>query len=215
VKTYPVFLVHLDEARCVVVGGGRVAARKVTAMLRADSQVTVISPDLCQPLQRLAAKGHIEVLERPYRCGDLKGAFLVVAATDDPKINERVWQEAVALGLLVNVVDDPDHCNFIAPSVVRRGALSIAISTSGRCPAFSRHVRKELEREFQPPYGDYVELLGSLRGRVVDALPFSARRAFWQDVFASDVLSLVSSGDHDEARRRAWEILEHHLPGAD
>ncbi|MGD2179136.1 MAG: bifunctional precorrin-2 dehydrogenase/sirohydrochlorin ferrochelatase, partial [Anaerolineae bacterium] len=130
-------------------------------------------------------------------------------------INERVWQEAKALGLLVNVVDDPDHCNFVAPSVVRRGPLSFAISTSGRCPALSRHLRKQLEREFHPAFGDYVELLGSLRECVVDALPFSERRDFWQEVFASHVLSLVSSGDHDEARRRAWEILEHHLSGAD
>jgi precorrin-2 dehydrogenase/sirohydrochlorin ferrochelatase len=214
VKTYPIFLVDLDEVRCVVVGGGKVAARKVRAMLRADARVIVISPHLCEPLRQLAAEGEIEVLDRPYRCGDLKGAFLVVAATDDPAINERVWQEAMALGLLVNVVDDPDHCNFIAPSVVRRGPLRFAISTSGRCPALSRHLRKQLEQEYPPAYGDYVELLGNLRECVVDALPFSARRDFWREVFASNILSLVSSGEHDEARRRAWKMLEDHLSGA-
>ena len=214
-KTYPVFLVHLDEAPCVVVGGGKVAARKVWALLRADADVTVISPNLSPGLQRLAAQDRVGVIDRPYRYGDLKGSFLVIAATDDPRINERVWQEARALGLLVNVVDDPDHCNFIAPSVVRRGPLSLAISTSGRCPAFSRYLRRQLEQEFGPVYGDYVELLGGLRESAAAALTMAERRALWQEVFASDVLSLLASGDHEQARRRAQVILDRHLSGMD
>lgn len=213
-KTYPIFLVGLDQGLCVVVGGGTVAARKVQALLRADARVTVISPELCQPLQRLAADGDIEVLPRPYQSGDIEGALLVIAATDDARINQRVWQEASALGLLVNVVDDPDHCNFIAPSVVRRGPLNLAISTSGRCPALSRRLRKQLEREFGPAYGDYAELLGSLRQSVVEALPLPDRRAFWHDVFASDVLALLVDGDHEQASHRAREILKQHLAGA-
>lgn len=212
-KTYPIFLVDLDRARCVVVGGGTVAARKVKALLRADARVTVISPDLSEPLQRLAADGDMEVLDRPFRSGDLERAFLAIAATDDPEINERVWQEAAGLGLLVNVVDDPDRCNFIAPSVVRRGPLSIAISTSGRCPALSRQLRKQLEREFGPAYGDYVELLGSLRESVVGALSLPERRAFWHEIFASEVLTLLAGGDRDRAHHRAREILEHHVSG--
>jgi siroheme synthase-like protein len=213
VKTYPVFLVGLDEARCVVVGGGKVAARKVKALLKADAQVTVISPDLCRPLQRLADQGRVEVLDRAYRTGDLREAFLVIAATDDGQTNERVWEEAHAGGLLVNVVDDPDHCNFIAPSVVRRGPLSLAISTSGHCPALSRHLRRHLEQEFAPAYGDYVELLGLLRGAIVDALPLPRRRVFWQEIFQSDVLSLLASGDEAQARLRAQAILDRHLSG--
>ncbi len=214
-KTYPLFLVGLDRARCVVVGGGTVAARKVNPLLRADAQVTVISPRLCRPLQGLAAGGEINVVNRPYRSGDVEGAFLVIAATDDVEINKAVWEEALALGLLVNVVDDPDRCNFIAPSVVRRGPLSLAISTAGRCPAFSRHLRKQLEREFGPAYGSFVEMLGSLREGVVRTLPIPERRAFWEDIFASDVLSLLASGDHEQADQRAQEILEHHLLGVE
>lgn len=214
-KTYPVFLVGLDRARCVVVGGGTVAARKVQALLQADARVTVISPQLCSPLQRLAAGGDIEVLDRFYQCGDVDGAFVVIAATDDPKSNERIWEDASARWLLVNVVDDPDRCSFIAPSVVRRGALSLAISTSGRCPALSRHLRKQLEQEFGSTYEDYVELLGSLRDRVVETLSLAQRRAFWQDVFASDVLALLVDGDHDQASHRAREILKQHRAGVD
>lgn len=210
-KAYPIFLVELDRVRCVVVGGGTVAARKVEGLLRADARVTVISPQLCPRLLSLAAEGELEHLDRSYRYGDLMGASLVIAATDEPEVNQRVWQEAAALGLLINVVDDPDRCTFIAPSTVRRGPLVLAISTSGRCPALSRHIRRQLEREFGPAYGDYVELLGSLRERVVGALPLPGRRAFWEDVFASDVLSLIAGGDDEQARDHAREILEHHL----
>lgn len=214
-KTYPIFLVGLEEARCVVVGGGTVAARKVRALLRADAQVTVVSPNLCGPLRRLADEGQVQVLDRAYRTGDLREALLVIAATDDPEINEHVWEEAQARGLLVNVVDDPDHCNFIAPSVVRRGPLTFAISTSGRCPALSRHLRRHLEQELTPAYGDYVALLGTLRESVVEALPMAERRAFWQDIFASDVLSLLASGAGEQAHQRAHAILDRHLSGVD
>jgi precorrin-2 dehydrogenase/sirohydrochlorin ferrochelatase len=213
VKTYPVFLVRLADSRCVVVGGGQVAARKVTALRRAGARVVVISPTLCKLLQKLAVQGQIQVVDRGYRWGDLEDTFLVVAATDDPEVNRQVWEEAQARDLLVNVVDDPDHCNFIAPSVVRRGPLALAISTSGRCPALSRHLRKRLEREFGPAYAGYVELLGDLRDRVVDALPLADRRVFWQQIFESDMLSLLASGDDDTARRRAEAILQQNVSG--
>lgn len=211
-KTYPIFLVKLERSRCVVVGGGRVAARKVNALRRADAEVAVISPTLCKPLEELALRGHIEVVDRDYRQGDLEDAFLVVAATDDPEVNHQVWEEARTRNLLVNVVDDPEHCNFIAPSVVRRGPLSLAISTSGQCPAFSRHLRRRLEEEFGPAYARYVELLGDLRAQAVDVLTMAERREFWQEIFESDVLALLVSGDEDDARRRAEAILEQNVP---
>jgi len=212
VKTYPIFLVKLEHSCCVVVGGGQVAARKVAGLRRASAQVTVISPDLCDPLDELAARGHIKVVDRDYRQGDLEDAFLVVAATDDPEVNHQVWEEAETRNLLVNVVDDPEHCNFIAPSVVRRGPLSLAISTSGQCPAFSRHLRRRLESEFGPAYARYVEVLGDLRARVLDALTMAERRKFWQEIFESDVLSLLVSGDDVEARHLADAILERNMP---
>jgi precorrin-2 dehydrogenase/sirohydrochlorin ferrochelatase len=211
VKTYPVFLVKLENSRCVVVGGGQVAARKVTALRRACAQITIISPSLCESLEKLAGQGNIEVVDRDYRQGDLLGAFLVVAATDDRNVNRQVWEEARTRNLLVNVVDDPEHCNFIAPSVVRQGPLSLAISTSGQCPAYSRHLRRRLESEFGPAYARYVELLGDLRGRIVNTLTMAERRDFWQKIFESDVLSLFVSGDDGEARRRAEAILEQHM----
>lgn len=212
-NTYPLFLVHLDEARCVVVGGGRVAARKVAALRAADASVVVIAPHLCESLKNLRRGDEIEVVERDYRSGDLDGAFLTIAATDDETINEQVWQEAREAGLLINVVDDPERCNFIAPSVVRRGPLSLAISTSGRCPALSRHLRRELEQQFGGGFGAYVTLLGELRDEAVQHLRLEQRREFWQEIFGSDVLALVTSGDEEEARRQARSVLQRHVSG--
>jgi siroheme synthase-like protein len=196
-----------------VIGGGRVAARKVAALREADADVLVIAPDLCETLQGMVPQEDITWLARAYRPGDLEGAFLVIAATSDPTVNERIWREAQARGLLVNVVDDPEHCSFIAPSVVRRGPLTLAISTSGRCPALSRHIRRQLEQDFGPVYGEFVVLLGELRDKAVDALSMAERRIFWQAIFESDVLALLASGDEQGARHRAWAILEENASG--
>ena len=210
-NTYPISLVHLDRVRSIVVGGGKIAARKVTGLLAAGARVVVISPVLCDRLEDVVASGDIEVTRRAYRPGDLQGAFLVIAATNDPATNEHVWEEAQQRGILINVVDDRAHCAFIAPAVVRRGALAVAISTSGRCPAFSRHLRERLESEFGPAYEPFLDLLGELRERVLDVLPFDRRNAVWDQVFRSDVLDLLASGDEAAARRRTEEILHQNL----
>ncbi len=211
--SYPITLIHLHRARCLVVGGGKVAARKAAGLLAAEAQVVVISPVLCEQLELLAERGDVQVMRRGYRSGDLEGTFLVIAATDDPDVNHRVWEEAQARGVLINVVDDPEYCTFIAPAVVRQGPLTLAISTGGRCPALARHLREQFEQEFDPAYGRFVELLGELRERTVTVLPFSRRNAFWEQIFHSDVLALTRSGEQAAARRRAEEILAQHLSG--
>ena len=210
---YPITLVHLDQVRCLVVGGGRVAARKVIGLLAGGAHAVVISPALCDQLEVLAARGDIEALRRPYQPGDLEETFLVIAATDDPAVNRQVWEAAQSRGILVNVVDAPDRCTFIAPAVVRRGALTLAISTGGQCPALARHLRERLEQEFGPPYGRFVELLGELRKQAIIALCPSQRNALWEQLFHSDVLALLASGDEAAARRRAEEILDQTLSG--
>jgi len=173
----------------------------------------VIAPLLCEALNAQAEAGDIKHVDRIYHRGDLAGAFLVIAATDDARTNAQVYHEAQERNLLINVVDDPVHCNYIAPSVVRRGPLTLAISTSGACPALSRHIRKELERDFGSWYSDYVDLLSELRAETMERLTMHERRVFWRELFDSDVRSLVSSGNHEQARRRAEAILWRHLPG--
>lgn len=212
-KGYPIVLVHLDRARCLVVGGGVVAARKVAGLQAVDARITVISPDLCPDLQDLATRGEIDIVRRAYQEGDLEGAFLVIAATDDPVVNQQIWEEAQARNILVNVVDNPDCCTFIAPAVARRGSLTLAISTAGRSPALARHLRQRLEQEFGPPYGPFVELLGELRARTLAELPLPRHQAFWDQIFRSDVLDLLASGDDAGARRCAENILAAHLSG--
>src|SRR5436190_19296165 len=131
---YPIFL-NLAERRCVVIGGGSVAEGKVLSLLESEAYVTVISPELTAELKKLATEEKILHLERDYQPGDVRGAFLAISATDDRAVNAQVWQEAEEAGILFNAVDDAAHCNFIAGSIVRQGALTIAISTSGSAPA--------------------------------------------------------------------------------
>ncbi|MEK7848331.1 MAG: bifunctional precorrin-2 dehydrogenase/sirohydrochlorin ferrochelatase, partial [Chloroflexota bacterium] len=148
---YPVFL-QLRGRLCVVVGGGEVAQRKVEALVEAGARVRVISPSLSPRLSQLAASGQVGAEPRPYATGALKGAFLAIAATDDPEANRQVVREARRRRVLLNVVDEPRACSFIMPSVVRRGELVLAISTGGLSPALSRKVREDLEAHFGAEY---------------------------------------------------------------
>jgi len=205
---YPLTLVGLEVARCVVVGGGQVAARKVAAPRQAGARPLVISPALCAPLQRQAEAGEIETLPRAYQPGDLAGARLVIAATDDPGTNEAVWREGQAAGCLVNVVDDPERCNFYVPATVRRGALTLSVSTGGHSPALARRVRQALEGQFDAAYEPYVALLGELRPRVLAQVPAADRKRLWSALLDSDVLDLLRQGETGPARARAEEIID-------
>jgi precorrin-2 dehydrogenase/sirohydrochlorin ferrochelatase len=209
VSGYPITLMDLAHARCVVVGGGEVAARKVAALREAGACPVVISPVLCDTLWRQAEAGEIEALEREYQPGDLVGAQLVIAATDDPETNEAVWQEAQAVGCLVNVVDDPDRCNFYVPATVRRGDLTLSVSTGGNSPLLARRIRESLEQQFDAAYEPYLALLGELRSRVQAEISDPARRkALWQALLGSDVLELFRSGKPKAAHQHAEQIVE-------
>lgn len=205
---YPITLVDLANTRCLVVGGGEVADRKVDALLAAGARPMVISPAFCESLRRQIEQGHIDAMERHYQAGDLVGVRLVIAATDDPVTNEAVWREAQDTGCLVNVVDDPLRCNFYVPATVRRGALSLAVSTSGKSPLLARRIRQELEAQFEPAYEAYVDLLGELRPMVQEIASATLRKRLWEAILDSDVLDWVRAGDIQAARQRALTIIE-------
>lgn len=162
VDYYPLFL-KVHNKKCVVVGGGEVAERKVESLVEGGARVTVISPTLTPGLRRRAEEGSVKVVPRPYQRGDLAEALLVIAATDDAQVNRGVAAEARKRGILVNVVDAPRLSSFIVPSVVRRGNLQVAISTGGRSPALAKRLREELERSFPPEYASLVRLAGQVR----------------------------------------------------
>ncbi len=185
------------------------AERKVLALLETGAKVTVISPTLSAGLQQLVARGQVQPVQREYQRGDLAGAFLVIGATDDARTNEQVWQEAVDRGQLVNVVDDLRRCNFISPSVVRRGDVCLAISTGGKSPALAKRIRERLEEEFGPEYAEFVDLLGDLREQVKAQYPDSKeRRALWYRLVDSDILELIRQGQDGLVRQRVKEALE-------
>lgn len=210
---YPIYLSQLHRVLCVVVGGGEVAERKVSSLLEAQAKVKVISPTLTEGLRQLAARGAIDHLARAYQDGDLEGAFLAIAATDDPATNRAVFQEAEARKILVNVVDEPSLCNFLVPAVVRRGSLIMGISTEGRSPALAARIRQRLESLFGPEYASLLDILGDLREWITDACPPEKRRDLWYRLVDSDLLDLLREGREQEARERAKVIVATYLEG--
>jgi len=171
----------------------------------------VISPRLTHKLRALLQANRIEHHPRGYRQGDLDGAFVVVAATHDPDVNRDVWQEAQERRLLINVVDDPQRCNFFVPSVVRRGDLTISICTGGQDPALSARLRQELEPRFGREYAAFLEIAGALRERVGRELSGRARSRFWHALTDSEILALLKEGKRQEAERLANDTLTAHV----
>jgi len=172
---FPIFL-KLTGRRAIVIGAGHLAESKITSLRAADAAVTVIAPQASDPIVEQAAAGELTLHSRLYRQGDLAGAFLVVAATNDPAVNRAVFAEATATGVLCNAVDDPPFCDFYFPSVVRRGDLQIAISTAGNSPALAQQLRKNLNEQLPLDLGDWLADLGNLRREVVAAEPLNEER---------------------------------------
>jgi len=171
---FPAFL-KLAGRRCLVVGAGRVAEEKIEGLLRAQADVCVVAPSATQRIHRWARAGKIRWEVRRFRSSDLVGAFLIVAATSSPALHAQVYEQAKRRGVLCNVVDDPEHCDFYYGAVVRRGSLQIAISTGGLSPALAQRIRKQLEQEFGSEYEDWLEEIGDARRRLL-AKPLSPTR---------------------------------------
>lgn len=175
-KFYPVFL-DVAGRRAVVVGGGPVAARKAASLAEAGADVTVISPAICGDMGRLVDAGRVSHVARPYARGDVSaGSSIVVAATDDPAVNMAVAEEAKAAGALVNSVRPPEAGSFVVPSTIRRGGLTVAISTSGGCPALTKRLRKDIESFLGEEYGAFIEFLEGARDVIKQTVPNEADR---------------------------------------
>lgn len=203
-RYYPIYL-DIRDKKCVVVGGGDVAYRKAVSLKEAGAQVVVISPDFSRDF--LKEEG-MTMLRQKYEERCLEGATLITAATNDKDINQRVWEEARRHGLLVNVVDQPELCNFIVPSVVNRGELQISISTGGASPAFARRLRQELENHFGPEYGEFVELLSKMRSEARSQISDGTKRQKLMERLASpDMLDMIRTRGTKETEKEMRKII--------
>ena len=207
-KGYPIFLIGLADKRCVVVGGGGEAERKVTGLLECDAAVTVISADLTTQLRLWAEGGTITWLPRSYQPGDLQGAYLAIVTDSSPTMRGAIYHEAETEHVLLNVEDDASHSHFTTGAVMRQGALTIAISTSGCAPALAVRLRQQLERTFGPEYALFLDWLRAVRAPLAARYPnFSERRARWYALVDSEILSWLQQGHVDLARQRLAEII--------
>jgi len=198
---YPISL-EVKGRRAVVIGREAVVQGKADALIEAGARVVVVAEGPQGPLARLKQDPRATVFRRRYRRGDLEGALVCVASSEDPSERDAIYREAQSGGVLVNVMDDIPHCDFAAPAVVRRGDLVIAISTGGRSPALARRLRVELSEQFGPEWQEFVELLGEVRMETLAELPeIGERSRRWQQALHVDeLLGLIRAGRRDEAR---------------
>jgi siroheme synthase-like protein len=195
---FPIFL-EMQRRRCLVIGGGAVAERKVASLLEAGADIAVISPDASENILRWSKEKSIEFIARRYQTGDLTEFEIAFVATDDRAVSAQVFKEGRSLGVWVNAADDPARCDFILPSVLRRGDLTVAVSTGGTSPALARTIREELELYFTEEYERLAALAAEareeLRARGMSA-PFEA----WRRALSGDVRQLLMRGEVARAK---------------
>ncbi|RMH16375.1 MAG: uroporphyrinogen-III C-methyltransferase [Gammaproteobacteria bacterium] len=213
---FPVFL-NLQDRSCLVIGAGQVAERKIRLLLRTAAQMDVVAPDCTENILRWADEGRIALHNRTYRSSDLKNRQLVFIATNNHRLNQQIFAEAERLGIWANVADAPEYCDFILPSIVDRGPVIAAISTSGRSPTLARKMRREIERLLPAQLGRVAEWLSAHRPTVMDRFPDeTVRQRFWQDLLDTNVMEMILNGQISQAEQQFNQMLDeidHHRKG--
>jgi len=206
--TYYPILIKLDGRLCLVVGGGKVAGRKASSLIKAGAAVRIVSPEISGEVKTLAEAGKVEWVKDKFSPRHLDGAFLAIASTDNEQVNHVVCDEAMARDILVNVVDKPDLCTFIVPSVTRRGDLIITFSTSGKSPAVSKMLRKKMEIEFGEEWAVFLNIMGEARSRAMNSVDDKKQREkIFNRLAGSDMLERIKRGDIEGARSLVEEII--------
>jgi siroheme synthase-like protein len=209
---YPAML-DLVDRRAVVIGGGTIAARKVDELLASGAAVHVVAPKACVRIEVLAAAGALTLISRSYREGDLANAQIAIVATSDSAIQQRAWHEAHALRIFVNTVDEANRCSFITPSILRRGSLTVAVSTNGRNPGLARRIREWLETQFPASFGRFVDLSARARARLRErGVSYDDRSRFAAELFESHVPALVNADKPRDADRLLLELESKYVP---
>lgn len=205
---YPVML-NVRNRPAIVVGGDRIAAEKAKALWESGANVQVLSPTFCDELLLLAEQERFSLHRKAYERGDLAGAFVVIAATTDPQLVQAIWAETQEHGQLVNIVDIPEYCSFILPSILRREQLTIAVSTEGASPSLAKRIRHQLEEEFPLAYGPYLRLATQARTHLrANNVSYDRRDEFFGDFFTSDVLACLIKGNNTQAALITTALLQ-------
>ncbi len=202
-KYYPVFL-DIWGKKCVVAGGGEVAARKVARLLDCGAKVLIVSPRLTPELTALKAESAIEHIAADYNIQYIEGAVLIIGATDDETINASISSDARSLGISVNIVDDPQKCDFILPSIVERGDLILAIGTGGKSPALARYLREEMEAVYGNEYAILLKVLGQLRGKMEKNT--GKGRVWFDELLAGGLLDAIRKNDAGRVKKIIRDI---------
>ena len=206
-KYYPVFL-DITEKPCAVVGGGEVALRKTQRLLQCHARVRVITEELSPDWKTLQGKDGLHFIRGEYESSHIEGMFLVIGATNRRDVNERIFQDARERHILVNIVDDPMRCDFILPSLVERGDLSVAVSTGGKSPAMAKHLREELENILGTEYEIALEILGDIRRIVREQnQPSRDNQKIFTQLISSDMLHLIREKDWNSLRKLIASIV--------
>ena len=206
-RYYPVNL-DIKSKECLVVGGGSVSSRKVATLLKCGTKITVVSPEFSESLQKLSDNGTITIKERAYRSSDLEGMFLVIGATDNEQLNRKISSDAEKQNVLCNIADVPDESNFVLPAIVNRGDLVIAISTSGKSPAFAKILRKDLEKEFGEEYEAFLDLMGAIRKRLLsEKHEPEAHKDLFESLISGGLLDMIKENESGRIDSLLLDVL--------
>lgn len=199
-RYYPIGL-DISGKRCLVIGGGEVAQRKVERLLEFGARVTVVGRVMTPTLAGLREKGTIDHIPGDYEQKHLNDAFLVIGATDDRGVNDRIFRDARQKRVLANIVDDPDRCDFVLPALCRQGELVITVATGGKSPALAKKLRRDLEKRYGPEYEVLLKIMGEMRGRIID-------RGYGSDENRKIFEAIVDSDILDHIRKANWKKVE-------
>jgi precorrin-2 dehydrogenase/sirohydrochlorin ferrochelatase len=195
---YPIFL-DLKGKEILVVGGGQVAERKIKALLDCGAEIKIVSSKITDSLNKVVEDYGLRYFKEEFRENYLEGVFLVIAATDDRDLNHKISKIAKKKGLLINAVDQPPDCNFIVPSIVKKGDLQIAISTSGKSPALAQKLRKQIDKQFGNEYKYFLVLMGCLRKEILaKGLSQKENRRIFHEIVESDILDALAREDLEQ-----------------
>jgi len=204
---YPVNL-DIKGRHCLVVGGGAVASRQAKTLMECGAVVTVVSPDFSETLHLLAQNAGITLIQRPYHTNDLDEKFLVIGATNDEELNRRINADAEQRNMLCNIADAPDICNFILPAIIRRGDLCLAVSTSGKSPAFAKKLRKDLEKTFGDEYALFLKLMGEIREKLLaeEHAP-EAHKPIFEKLISHNLPEMIKKNEKERINQILFDVL--------